>query len=152
MQIINCFYKVCLTRLRPTIDSFKNNQLNSIYSVAISNPLLTVVLGDYVKSNHWYNSNTTAYGRSRNDGVTSQFWLQQSIKKPTNTDRASLSCRDLTFKSQPNLLMESAVHFRYNQPVIRQRLRNSFLKYKIHLPMNGKPNIERLMLIILDNQ
>ena len=44
------------------------------------------------------------------DAITSQFGLQQFFKEPTNILTDSSSCVDLSFTSQPNLVMESGVH------------------------------------------
>ena len=44
------------------------------------------------------------------EGITSQFGLQQLINELTHHTRNSSYCNDLTFASQPNLVMESGVH------------------------------------------
>ena len=42
--------------------------------------------------------------------VTSKFGLQQLINEPTHHTRNSSSCNDLTYASQPNLVIESGIH------------------------------------------
>ena len=66
-------------------ESFINNLEYNLDSVKVNNPFLTVIHGDFnAKSSLWYNNNITTYEGSKIDGVTSQFGLQQKIKKPTH--------------------------------------------------------------------
>ena len=44
------------------------------------------------------------------DGVTSQFGLEQIIKEPTHIIGDSSSFIDLTFTTQPNLIVKSGIH------------------------------------------
>ena len=63
------------------------------------------------RSSLWYNNDVTSYEGSKIDSVTSQFGLQQIIKEPTHFIEDSSCCIDLIFRTQPNLVMESGVHF-----------------------------------------
>ena len=93
-------------------ESFINNLEYNLDSVIVNNPFLTVILGDMnAKSSLWYNNDITTYQGSKIDGVTSYFELQQIIKEPTHCIVDSSSCVDLIFTTQPNLVMESGVHF-----------------------------------------
>ena len=72
---------------------------------------LTVALGDFnVKSNLWCKSDKTSYEGLKIEGITSQFGLKQLIIEPTHHTRNSLTCIDLIFTSQTNLVMGSGVH------------------------------------------
>ena len=80
-------------------------------SIMTNNPFLTVILGEFnAKSSLLYNNDVATYEGSKIDGVTSQFGLQQRIKEPTHIIADSLSCIDLIFTTQPNLVMEYGVH------------------------------------------
>ena len=62
------------------------------------------------KSKSWYiNDSTTSHGNVL-ENITSQFGLQQIIKKPTHILDNCFLCTDLTFISQPNLITESGVY------------------------------------------
>ena len=49
------------------------------------------------------------------DFPTSQFGLSQIIKEPTHILHNSSSCIDLIFITQPNMVLESGVHYSLHQ-------------------------------------
>ena len=54
-------------------------------SVALRNPYLMVVLGDFnAQTKGWYPLGKTTYEGTRIDGITSQFGLEQLIHEPTH--------------------------------------------------------------------
>ena len=57
----------------------------------------------------------TTYEGTRIDGITSQFGLEQLIHEPTHITGERSSCTDLTFTSQPNLVVESGVQSSLHQ-------------------------------------
>ena len=57
------------------------------------------------KSKNWYSRD-----KSSHDLVIAQFGLQQIIKEPTHISNTSLSCVNLIFTSQRNLITDSGVH------------------------------------------
>ena len=74
-------------------------------------PFLTVVLGDFnTESSNWYKYDKTTCEGSKIDAATSEFGLQQLIKKPTHILGNSSSCIDLILTSHANLVMDSGVH------------------------------------------
>ena len=92
-------------------ESFINNFELNLDSAMVNNPFLTVVLGHFnAKTSLWYKNDITTYEGSQIDSATSQFGLEQIIKKPTHIIGDSSSCIDLIFTTQPNLVMESEVH------------------------------------------
>ena len=95
-------------------ESFISNIELNLDSIMTNNPFLTVILGEFnAKSSLLYNNDVATYEGSKIDGVTSQFGLQlriKEIKLPTHIIGDSLSCIDLIFTTQPNLVMESGVH------------------------------------------
>ena len=90
---------------------FINNFELNLDSIMTNNLFLTDILGAFhAKSSLWYNNDITTYEGFKIDGVTSDFELQQIIKKPTNIIGDSSSCIDLIFTTQPNLVLESGVY------------------------------------------
>ena len=79
--------------------------------IANKNPFLIVVLGDFnTKMQAWYQNNITTFEGCKIDIETSKFGLSQIIEEPTHILSNSASCIDLTFTSQPNIVMHSGVH------------------------------------------
>ena len=76
---------------------------------------------------------STSYEGTKINGITSQFGMQQLINEPTHILRASSSCNDLIFVSQPNLVMESGVHLSLDQKYHYQIIYVK-LNLKIHYP------------------
>ena len=81
-----------------------------------SNPFLTTVIGDFsAKSNKWSEGDRSTIEGSKIDFLTSQFGLSQIIKEPTHIVENSSSYTDLTFTTQPNMVLESGVHHSLHQ-------------------------------------
>ena len=135
-------------------DSLINNLELNLDSFMVNNPFLTVILGDFnAKSSFWYNNDITTNEGSKIDGVTSQFGLQQIIKELTHFIGDSSSCMDLIFTTQPNLVMESVVHYSLHANCHHHK---TFAKFslKIHYPPPYEPEVftKRLILTELDKQ
>ena len=91
-------------------ESFADNLELNLDSIALRNPYLIVVLGDFnAQTKGWYPLGKTTYDGTRIDGITSQFGLEQLIHKPTHIIEERSFCIDLIFSSQPNLVVESGV-------------------------------------------
>ena len=81
-------------------DQFADNLELALDEVANHNPFLIVVLGDFnVKSENWYKHDKASYEGAKIDALTTQFRLQQIIKKPTHILAESSSCIDLILAS-----------------------------------------------------
>ena len=66
-------------------ESFADNLELNLDSVALRNPYLIVVLGDFnAQTKGWYSLGKTTYEGTRIDGITSQFGLEQLILEPTH--------------------------------------------------------------------
>ena len=63
------------------------------------------------KLNSWYANNNTNIEGSKSDILTASFGSNQIINEPTHILNNSSSCVDLIFTSQPNLVIESRVHY-----------------------------------------
>ena len=107
-----------------TFEDFVDNLKLNLDKTANKDPYLLVVLDDFnVKLSNCYKHNkTTTYEGSKIDAITSQFGLQQLIKKLTHVLSDSSSCINLLFTSQPNLIMESGVHSSLHQNCHHQEM------------------------------
>ena len=89
-------------------ESFADNLELNFDSVALRNPYLIVVLGDFnAQTKRCYPLGKTTYERTRIDGITSHFGLEQLIHELTHIIGERSSCIDLIFVFQPNLVVES---------------------------------------------
>ena len=115
-----------------------------------SNPFLTTVIGDFsAKSNKWSEGDRSTIEGSKIDFLTSQFGLSQIIKEPTHIVENSSSYTDLTFTTQPNMVLESGVHHSQDKNCQHQIISATF-----HLKvMKGQVFITpKQMLIIFNKQ
>ena len=64
----------------------------------------------------------------------SQFSLKQLIQEPTHILNDSLSCIDLIFTSQPDLVMESGVH-----SSLHQNCHHQLIYAKVNLKVSYPP-------------
>ena len=97
-------------------ESFADNLELNVDSIALRNPYLIVVLGDFnAQTKGWYSLGKTTYADTRIDGIASQFGLEQLIHEPTHIFGERFSCIDLIFASQPNLMVESGVQSSLHQ-------------------------------------
>ena len=104
-----------------------------------SNPFLTTVIGDFnAKSNKWSEGDRSTIEGSKIDFLTSQFGLSQIIKEPTHIVENSSSCTDLTFTTQPNMVLESGVHHSQHKNCQHQIISATF-----HLKVYYPPPYER---------
>ena len=88
------------------------------------------------------------------DGITSTFGLQQVINDPTDIIGGSSSCINLTFTSQPILVIESGVYSSLH-PNCHHQITYSKFSLKMYYPLliNGKYDImKKLTLITLEGQ
>ena len=116
---------------------------------------LTVILGHFnAKSNLWLKGNKTTYEDSKIDGITSTFGLQHIINEPIHIIGDSSCCINLIFTSQPNLVMESGVHFPLH-PNCHHHITYAKFNLKIYYLLSYKREIwhyEKATLITLEGQ
>ena len=113
----------------PTQDEFEkfidNLELN-LESLCQNNPFLIVFIENLnAKSKNW-----SSRDKSSHDLVIAQFGLQQIIKEPTHISNTSLSCVNLIFTSQPNLITDSGVHSTLHSHCQHQIV---FAKFDLHI-------------------
>ena len=102
-------------------------------AVLATNSFLIIATGDFnAKSSNWYTGDTTNLEGSKTEAITSQFALQKIINGPTYIQGKFVSCIDLIFSSQPNLVMSSGIHSSLHQNCHHQ----IFAKFnlKVHYP------------------
>ena len=90
------------------------------------------------KLSNWCRSDKSIYEGSRIDVLVSNYSSQQLINEPTHRTGSSSSCIDLSFSSQPNLVMESGVHSSLHSNCHHQIIDAKF-KLKVYYP----PTCER---------
>ena len=106
-----CLYR-SPSQTRDIFQTFADNFELTLDTIIKKNIFLTVTLGDFnAKTTNWYKNDINSYEGLKIDTITSQFGLQQLINEPTHLTANSSSCIDLIFTSQPNLVMESGVHY-----------------------------------------
>ena len=98
------------SKSKDEFESFADNLELNLDSIALRNPYLIVVHGDFnAQTKGLYTLGKTTYEGRRIDGITSQFGLEQVIHEPTHIIGERSSSIDLIFASQPNLVVESGV-------------------------------------------
>ena len=125
-------------------ENFCNNLELTLDVVSATNPFLIVAIGDFnTKSSNWYTGNTTT---SEGSKITSQFGLQQIINEPTHIQGPSVSCIDLIFSSQRNLVMSSGSYSSLHQNCHHQII---FTKFSLKLS-TSKSTIHHLTNVRYD--
>ena len=94
-------------------------------------------------SSNWYKYDATTYEGSKIDAIMSQFSLKQLIQEPTHILNDSLSCIDLIFTSQPDLVMESGVH-----SSLHQNCHHQLIYVKVNLKVFYPPLYEREIMAL----
>ena len=70
-----------------------------------------MVIGDFsAKNKLWFDQDNTSYEGSILNDLMAQYGLIQIIHEPTHILKSSVSCIDLIFTSQGNLVTSSGVH------------------------------------------
>ena len=93
-----------------------------------------VAIGDFnANSSNWYTGDTTTSEGSKTEPITSQFGLQKIINEPTHIQGQTVSCTDLIFSSQPNLVMSLGIHSSLHQNCYHQIIFTTF-NLKVHYP------------------
>ena len=74
-------------------ESFADNLELNLDSVALRNPYLIVILGEFnAQTKRWYHLGKTTCEVTRTDGITSQFGLEQLIHEPNHIIGERSSC------------------------------------------------------------
>lgn len=112
-------------------ETFTNNLESNLETVSLRQPFLIAALGDFnAKSKSWCANDDTSNAGMAIENITQQFGLHQLINEPTHVLPNSSSCIDLTFTSQPNLVVESGVHASLHPNCHHQIV---FAKFNLHI-------------------
>ena len=93
--------------------------------------LITGIYYFNAKSANWCNKDKTSFKGNTIENITTQLGFHWLINKPTHKLQKSSSCLDLTFTSQPNMIIESGVHSSLHSSYHRQI---AFAKFNLKLP------------------
>ena len=74
------------------------------------------------------------------EALTSSYGLHQIISEPTHITPYSLSCIDLLFTNQPNMVLNSGVH-----PSLYEKCHHQIVFAKINLKIDFPPPYERIL-------
>ena len=106
------------------------------------NLFVSIIIGNFnAGSNNWYSSDKITYEGKKLESLISKCAFKQVISDPTHILESSASCIDLIFTSQPNLVMNSGVHFSLH-PNCHHQITHAKLNLKILSP----PPCERAVL------
>ena len=80
--------------------------------LAQKNLFLLTAIGDFnAKFLNWYNKGKSSFEGNPIENATSQLGLHQTVNEAMRILPDSSSCIDLLFTSQPNIVIESFIHF-----------------------------------------
>ena len=92
------------------LSNFVTNLHSTLLATTLKKPFLTMVLSDFnAKNKLWFYQGNTSYEGSILHDLMAQYGLTQIIHEPTNILESSVSCIDLVFTSQENLVINSGV-------------------------------------------
>ena len=101
----------------------------------------TIILRDFnARSKSWWPDDLTSPEGTDNDSLTTVHGLQQLISEPTHLLPNSLSCIDLIFTDQPNLVVDSGVH-----PSLYPNCHHQIIFCKFNLMIKYPPSCEHLV-------
>ena len=120
--------------------SFITNLESTLQVITLRKPLLTMVLGDFNAKKLWFDQDNTSYEASILNDLMAQYSFTQMTHEPTHIPESSVSCIDLVFTSQENLVTNSGVHSSLHPKCHHQIVFSNF-NLKIYYP----PPYERLI-------
>ena len=105
------------------------------------NPQLVFVVGDFnARSDSWWPNDVNTIEGTQIEALTSLYGLHQIISEPTHITPYSLSCIDLLFTNQPNMVLNSGVH-----PSLYEKCHHQIVFAKINLKIDFPPPYERIL-------
>ena len=101
----------------------------------------TIILRDFnARSKSWWPDDLTSPEGTDSDSLTTVHGLQQLISEPTHLLPNSLSCIDLIFTDQPNLVVDSGV-----RPSLHPNCHHQIIFCKFNLMIKYPPSCEHLV-------
>ena len=94
-----------------------------------------LLLGDFnAKSKTWFINDQSSNEGTQLESLTSLYGMKQLIAEPTHVLENSLSCIDLIFTNQPNLIMDAGVH-----PSLHSKCHHQVINAKLNLQIEYLP-------------
>ena len=85
--------------------SFTTNSESTLQAITLRKSFLTMILGDFnAKNKLWFHQDVTSYEGSNLNDLMAQYNLTQIINEPKHILESPVSCIDLIFTSQDNLV------------------------------------------------
>ena len=129
------------SQLSEEFDTFLSNFELLLDYIANHNPFVSIINGDFnARSNNWCPNDKTTYEGQKPESLTSQGGFKQVISDPTHILECSLSCIDLIFTSQPNLIINSGVH-----SSLHRNCHHQIIHAKFNLKIFCPPPYERVV-------
>ena len=117
------FFYQSPSQIADNFDSFHHNLKLNLDAMTLSNPFLVVVIGYFnARSSSWCINDKSNYEGSEIECLATEYDLQQVIDEPIRLLQNSSSCIDLTFTSQPNLVIDASAHPSLHANDHRQRV------------------------------
>ena len=99
-----------LSQSHNEFSSFITNLESTLQAITLRNPFLTTVLGDFnTKDKLWFNQHNTSYEGSTLNYLIAQYGLTQILHEPIHILESSVSCINLVFTFQENIVTNSGV-------------------------------------------
>ena len=115
--------------------NFITNLESTSQATTLKKPFLAIVLGDFhAKKMPWFDQDNTSYKGSILHDLMAQYGLIQIIHEPRHILESSISCTDLVFTSQENLVVNSRVHSSL-YPNYRHQIAFCNFNLKIYYPL-----------------
>ena len=122
-------------------DTFCSNLEKTLNHIVSFSPYLVFLVGDFnARSDSWWAKDINNIEGTQIEALTSSFGLHQLISEPTHILPNSLSCIDLVFINQPNLVLNCGVH-----PSLYQRCHHEIVYAIIDLKVDFPPPYERIV-------
>ena len=100
-------------------------------TTASSSSLFTVILGDFnARSSFWWKNDKTTLERACLEALICLHGFHQPITEPTHLFPTSISCIDLIFTDQSNLVIDSGTHSSLNPKCHHQ---NTYCKLNLNI-------------------
>ena len=136
-NFISLYQSPCQTA--DNFDSFLDNLKLNLDAMTDNNPFLVVVIGNFnARSLGWCINDKNNYEGTKIDCLASEYDLRQVINEPVHLLEDSSSSIDLSFTSQPNLVIDAGVH-----PSLHANCHHQIVYAKFNLKIHYLPTYER---------
>ena len=114
---------------------------NLLCNIRSKDPAFTILLGDInARSKTWWVHDITNNEGTQIESISSLYGFSQLISESTNILQNSLSCIELIFPDQPNLVINSRI-----KPSLHENCLHQITYAKFNLQMIHPPSYQRLV-------